>query len=268
MMVDILAGVLVLLLLAGSVAVWIAIARQSKQEESILPTAPRAEVNWPSLPVALTFAWIAFQLFSLLFFRKPVAEREPTVEMVVGSIVLYALLLPLLLGGLRYRGDAWSRFGITFENAGPDAVVGVKGFLASLIPVYAVMAATLFLRTPDSEHEFLQLLRGDDVWYVVVLVALAAVVLAPLVEELMFRVIVQGWLETRLRPATAIAVSSVIFAAVHGWPDMLPLLPLAVGLGYVFHRTRSYVAVVVMHALFNLLNLLMVLLTQVGEGTP
>jgi membrane protease YdiL (CAAX protease family) len=42
---------------------------------------------------------------------------------------------------------------------------------------------------------------------------------------------------------------------------MLPLLPLALVLGYVYDRRHSYLAVVVLHALFNLTMLAAQLLT-------
>jgi membrane protease YdiL (CAAX protease family) len=93
-------------------------------------------------------------------------------------------------------------------------------------------------------------------------VALAAVVLAPLAEELMFRVVIQGWLESREKPAAAITTTALLFSVIHGLPDAIGLFPLALILGYVYRRTHSYLAVVVLHGLFNAFNLSMVLLAR------
>ena len=63
------------------------------------------------------------------------------------------------------------------------------------------------------------------------------------------------------RLVASIAISSVAFVMVHGFPDMLALLPLAVVFGYVYERTHSYLAVVAMHATFNGVNLGLALLS-------
>lgn len=78
---------------------------------------------------------------------------------------------------------------------------------------------------------------------------------APLYEELMFRVMLQGTLEKSWSPAVSNGLSSALFAALHGW-DFAPIFALSLVLGYLHSRTRSYFAVVWMHALFNGFNLL------------
>ena len=49
----------------------------------------------------------------------------------------------------------------------------------------------------------------------------------------------------------AIPVAAVVFAAVHGFPDSLAIVPLALVLGDAYQRRRSYWEVVAAHALFN-----------------
>jgi membrane protease YdiL (CAAX protease family) len=68
--------------------------------------------------------------------------------------------------------------------------------------------------------------------------------------------------------AAAIGIVTVLFAAVHGLPDALPIVPLALVLGYVFHRTRSYVAVVTLHALFNSYNLILMSAYVLAKDLP
>jgi membrane protease YdiL (CAAX protease family) len=64
------------------------------------------------------------------------------------------------------------------------------------------------------------------------------------------------WLLGRLqRPQAAQAVlgSSLLFAAAHSavWPTPIPLMVLALGLGWLAWRTQSLVGPIVCHALFN-----------------
>jgi membrane protease YdiL (CAAX protease family) len=98
------------------------------------------------------------------------------------------------------------------------------------------------------------------------MVIFIAVVAAPLTEELMFRVILQGALSRLVPPRVAIPLVAWCFCSVHGLVDGLALIPLALILGIVFHRTHNYLTVVVIHALFNAtmiaLQLLMVALQQ------
>ena len=91
---------------------------------------------------------------------------------------------------------------------------------------------------------------------------LAAIVLAPLVEELVFRVVLQTALIDWIGPGQAVCGVALLFAAIHGWPDMLPLIPLALILGTHYALRRSYVTVVLIHMLFNASNLLLALSSQ------
>ncbi|MGP0066012.1 MAG: lysostaphin resistance A-like protein [Isosphaeraceae bacterium] len=52
---------------------------------------------------------------------------------------------------------------------------------------------------------------------------------------------------------TAIVVTSLVFASLHAgqWPAPIPIFILALGLGFVYHRTGSLLASVCMHAVFN-----------------
>jgi membrane protease YdiL (CAAX protease family) len=60
----------------------------------------------------------------------------------------------------------------------------------------------------------------------------------------------------------AILASSALFAAVHAhvWPSPVPLVVLAVGLGYLYLRTRSLVGPIVVHGMFNAVSALYLLL--------
>ena len=131
--------------------------------------------------------------------------------------------------------------------------VGVLGLLLAYPPVILTLLASAPLRTVDKIHPFLQALMAERNDSLVAWVFLSAAVAAPLAEELVFRVCLQGWLRTVLRPGAAIPLVAVAFAAIHGWPDMLGLLPLALLLGLIYEWTHDYWAVVLTHGFFNAL---------------
>jgi len=60
----------------------------------------------------------------------------------------------------------------------------------------------------------------------------------------------------------AILASAALFAAFHAhvWPSPVPLVVLAVGLGYLYLRTRSLVGPIVVHGMFNAVSAMYLLL--------
>ena len=114
------------------------------------------------------------------------------------------------------------------------------------------------IRGPQTEHPFLKLLSNAGSGEIAG-VTLAAAVAAPLTEELIFRVVFQGLLESLVPAWMAVLLPALAFAAMHGRYDAIPLFPLALVLGILYHVRRSYLAVVTTHALFNATFLLLAL---------
>jgi uncharacterized protein len=150
-----------------------------------------------------------------------------------------------------------------WQNLVLSAGVGV--FLAAIMPTFALLLALSPLRSRETQHHLLQLLgRSPDVLTLAGL-AVTVVVLAPLAEELLFRVTLQGWLTEQIGSRWSVPAVAVGFAAVHGWRDGLALIPLAMLLGYVYDRRQDFFAVVIAHGLFNAANLLLALLSLPGS---
>ena len=82
---------------------------------------------------------------------------------------------------------------------------------------------------------------------------LATVVMAPIMEELLFRGAMQGYLlRTWKNPMWAIIVSSFLFGAVHGNPAQVPFaFVVGLGLGWVYYKTGSLLPCVFMHFINN-----------------
>ena len=140
-------------------------------------------------------------------------------------------------------------------------------FLAAYVPtamlrvLVVALTAGLTGEVPD-QHPFLEMMESDVGTAVLGLIALTAVVLAPIVEELQFRVVILGGIAQLGRPWLALVVSSVLFAFAHGFPDSLALLPLAFALGYAYLRRRSYITVMLVHFLFNAFNMVLAFLSM------
>ncbi len=90
------------------------------------------------------------------------------------------------------------------------------------------------------------------------IIILAAVLVAPVVEEMLFRALVQRSLEKYLEPAIAIVLASVLFALVHFNPwTSIQITLLGLVLGYMTWKSGSIIPAVVLHGLNNLFSLLL-----------
>lgn len=106
------------------------------------------------------------------------------------------------------------------------------------------------------------------------------VIAVPVIEELMYRGFMQSFFVRLLRSArreagrdatgAAIVLTSIVFAAMHvgtgavPWSAAGPLFVLSLGLGFAFEKTGRLGVSIVMHGVFNGLNILAVAVGGVG----
>ena len=260
-------AVLVLL----SSMLWLALIVRQAQNRPIFPAQPTEERDWNLPAVMMAACWVGIHLVLLVTSllstpgsEKAAVDSENALRILQQMCVINGMILGCLLPATAsFQMSQLRQFGIHMQSLGCQLRDGALTFGLSLLPVYLVLGASLAVRSEETEHSFLKLLRDNPSSQVIAWLILGAVVLAPLAEELVYRVLLQGWLSTRLKPWAAIVVTSFAFAAVHGFPDSLPLFPFAMVLGFVYQQRNSYIAVVVAHAAFNLLN---VIATLISEG--
>lgn len=231
----------------ASVAAWVLIIRQLGRNESPVQPAPRP-TSKPDWRVAL----LVFLIAGLLFVGGNVPKGEQAIvpsqlEMAVGVAVemVFIGVLWTIVGLTTPTPDGW---GIRSEDPKHQIAVGLVGTAAAWLPTVLVGQVTQYL---GQEQDVILLLResGDvGTW---ALVALSAVVAAPLLEEMMFRVVIQGTLTARYAVWPSVVWTAVFFAAVHGWPAMIGLLPFALIAGYIYQQTGSVLSTLVMHMAFN-----------------
>ena len=143
----------------------------------------------------------------------------------------------------------------------------VEIFLAAWFPTMLLrfllveLISGLTGKMPES-NPLLEMLGSGVGRELMVLIAVTAVIVAPLAEELQFRIVLLGGVVQAGRKRIGWILSSVLFALAHGFPDSLALLPLSFTLGYAYMRRRSYLTVVLVHFLFNLSNIAMAILAM------
>jgi len=224
--------------------------------------------------------WLMMALLSNLAFTPAMALLGEPAEGTMRHIQVVLLcstagkllFLPpaLILAHVVFRHGITRGMGLTPRRWFVDSVRGVLALLA-VYPVcvgLGLLAAYLVPAPMQKLHPMLQLLQGPAVsagwkWLVVA----TACLVAPVVEEVLYR----GFLQTALRRYfrgrwPAILIASALFAAVHVNPqtgdhlgDALPLFALAVALGYNYERTGRLHASILIHVLFNTVGVITVL---------
>ncbi len=246
------AGLLAVLCLAGCVAwAWWLWRWKSQSTGWRVATTPIA--TWHPLLAAGVLALVGLQVANRMEAARRGSPAEVTIESLQVAVVTQATIGLLILAGLQAQspGNSLRDYGFRIDGLLRQVGEGLLGYALAVPPVTLLLVATSPFRSSETQHALLQWARTEDGHAAMVWIVVTAVVIAPLFEELLFRVALQGWLESRFGPWIAIGASSILFAVVHGWRDAIPLLPLAVVLGTLYHLRRSYAANVVTHAVFN-----------------
>lgn len=264
---DQIASALMMLILLASMGVWWGIVQRLHQGLPLLTRSVPATRPRPLIAIAVAMAWILIQCVSVLL-PKPQSPPVDTLnEASALALLIYNLCVQvittciLVVSLTRLGRQGVTRFGMDTRHAMESIRIGVLGYFAAVIPVLAVNLAIIPLRTEDNQHVFLQILNAQQSIPLVALMSASAVIMAPIEEELLYRVIFQGTLQRHVSPLGSILISSVIFSSVHGFPDAFGLFPLALILGYLYWRTGSYLTIVTTHAMFNGVTLLLTLLS-------
>lgn len=151
---------------------------------------------------------------------------------------------------------------------------GIVGFLiaAPIVNTASLGAQVLYRAVEGSDppaiaHGTLQKFADDPHNVYVLGQIILAVILAPIVEEYVYRGFVQSALLRWFgRPWIAVVLSSVVFTLMHAlpgtsvaWPALIPLFVLSLSMGAAFEKTRNLATPIIMHVLFNAANVLLVM---------
>lgn len=118
----------------------------------------------------------------------------------------------------------------------------------------------LLFRQSPVEQFTVQTLRVTVVLHQQIYGAIVTVVLAPFVEEMLFRGILYPAIKQLGFPRAALWGTTLFFAAIHANAmTFLPLTVLALVLTWLYERTANLLAPIMTHALFNAMNFVLLL---------
>lgn len=281
----------ILLLLVGAVLLGRLVLVRQVRDRWLL--SPRL-VRWPVAP--LEFLLFLLLMFNVALFSQAgaralfgdkissAADREGLEVIAYGfafhsSSILCWLLYWAWRRSRRIPADSAAPE-ITGETPPPPPAVPVATSLriafaafAAVIPVLlaASWGWTALLRRfglPDERQDIIDIFTQTQSPAILAGIALLAIVIAPLNEELLFRAGVFRFARDRASRPAALLLSSVFFAALHAnLASFLPLVLLGVTLALAYEKSGSLVSSVALHALFNL-NTTLIVLSGLPELSP
>jgi membrane protease YdiL (CAAX protease family) len=238
---------------------------------SPVPTRPERNPFWNYVDLLL-FIGIGLSIFVLLCLPFAVAMHfamnspHVVVMLLVGiQAVLYVAVyfgFKVVLG-VRYRKPVFSSLGWCRSHANL-LLAGLGGFiLAFVVSGIAALLHTPTVKSPIEEF--------TDSVPALTCIAILAVTVGPLFEELLFRGFLQPLFSRSVGTVMGIALTALLFGTLHlkeyanVWKFALAIWIVGVALGTVRARTGSIIPSTVMHACFNLVSVVVLILTKFGK---
>lgn len=187
----------------------------------------------------------------------PAAPPTISLRGLIFEVALQGTVLVVVISVLARRGPLSATLGLGGVPWWRAALLGL-GFLVLLYPV-VLLAAQLTMDGEQRTEDLQPLVRffQSASWRERSVVAFSAVVVAPVVEEIIFRGLIYGAAKRFGGPAAAAIFSSAFFAFIHGnVPALGPLFGLALCLVLAYEFTGSLLVPIALHVWFNSFNLL------------
>jgi uncharacterized protein len=239
--------------------------------EPLLPSSPKREPFWNYVDLLL-FIGIAFSIFVVLalpfvlLFHAGTGGTNQLIALAVAiQTVLYvAIFLAFkIVLGVRYHKPVFASLGWCRSRAN----LALAG-LAGLILAFVVSGLAALLHTPAVKSPIEEFAGSVPA---LLFISVLAVTVGPLFEELLFRGFLQPLLSRTLGTVAGVALTAFLFGALHlyeyanVWQYAFAIWIVGVALGAVRARTRSIIPSTIMHACFNLVSVIALILTKLGK---
>jgi membrane protease YdiL (CAAX protease family) len=190
-------------------------------------------------------------------------------ERLLESAAVMSMILVATLFFARLRGIPLRAFGFVGENPTRSLLRIALGLGMVLPPVWAVnLAAQYLLPQTPHEQDIVTLFRqaaGDGDGWAVRITCISAVMIAPVVEETVFRGYFYPIMKPFLGAVGAAVLTSAMFAFSHGNLAVLPgLFVLSLSLTLALERFGCLWIPIGMHSAFNTVSLILIYLQSQG----
>jgi membrane protease YdiL (CAAX protease family) len=174
----------------------------------------------------------------------------PTIwGLVFASLIMVGLLWLYLRKHDRVAAiklDRWSQIS-------PGKTIGLAVLVIGAGLIFNYAYATYIVPDVEIQAMLNQLLKAiPDTMPNNVLLFVAIAVIAPVLEEVLFRGLLQNSLANRMPTWAAIAIASAVFGVAHlDFNAFPPLMAMGIAFGYLYHKTGSLLVNIAMHMVNN-----------------
>jgi len=223
-------------------------------EETQSNSLPKPNLGWEELTMVL--AGIVGIYLILAFGTYWLMERWPHERILMYlNAFLTQLCFALLIWAMKIIGNwEWADFGWR--------AVPIRKIMPKIFGLYALtwivnISYAIFLYqhglTPSDTDVYAKLL-GQATWYTLILNLVLAGILAPLVEETLFRGVIFGSLQAYFGKWTSAVLSAAVFSALHFQAyGFFPRFVLGMVLAYLYIKYKSLYPAIALHALNNII---------------
>jgi uncharacterized protein len=200
--------------------------------------------------MAASFALIMFAASGWVYFHPKLKGDLMALALPVQLVVyVFVYLCFRVLFGVKYHRGVFESLG--WRNTRHSLLAAGAGgvFLA-----FAISAIAEMIHTPKVETPFDELVKDP---LSIVLLAVTAVVLAPVFEEMFFRGFLQPLLSRTLGISLGVLLTALLFGGLHSseykgaWQYVAGITLVGIALGVVRAKTNSIIPGAVMHGCFN-----------------
>lgn len=279
------ASVLILAVLISSAVLWI--RQVQRPRDSILPDEGISAwtIGWVNFGIfisAMIIAVFLAQQIGLAVLLGPEAGgiTELTPWLAVAAVVLLQgpMIAVFYLARRFYPGHYAGRLSRTNLTLGQSFKKAVPLFLMFLPVIWiatllwsnvlsGLEAAGVIEEFAPQELVTLFQSGGDEV--AIVILVLMAIIVAPLIEEIVFRGCIYRFLKSQTSLLGAQIISGMVFASLHANVlSFVPLVIVGILLAHIYEKTGSLTVAIWFHAFFNTFSLMMLFITSMSESLP
>lgn len=190
------------LLFLLSALAWLVAVFRMYDGRPLLQFSHQRQATWGLVDVVVVLVLVGLQLLTLLSGAK---EQEFKLEGIGGHVAIslgvlaFSWWFVLIRGRTRWRDLGWDgRFAVT------DLRIGAVAFLLVAAPIYGIQML-LVQGGIKAAHPLIEALRQDAEGRLLAASGFLVIVVAPVVEEHLYRVILQGWLQKVADPSRELA---------------------------------------------------------------
>jgi membrane protease YdiL (CAAX protease family) len=240
---------------------------------SVRGSIAQKTLRWSSLIAVIFFYFASFCLLSLFSFLLGgektffgLAEIQYYLLISTLSSLLAIVLSGLYISTLSLKQKEEIIGKVSLEPIKRGIQWGIACMIIPYLLLFTIHLVLFFVKhTPPEEQAAFTMVRvSTSSWWLFILVFLSINLVTPILEELIFRGILQNLFSKSFTPFISIVLTSTLFALTHYANEqgasniayIISIFSLSYFLGVLYEREKSLLASIVMHSTFNTISIL------------